>query len=32
MEGHHWLMLFVVAGVAYLLGAKYPVLAQRAGF
>jgi len=32
MEGHHWLMLFIVAAVAYLLGAKYPILAQRAGF
>jgi hypothetical protein len=32
MEMQHWVMLIVVAAAFYLIGAKYPMTAQRFGF
>jgi len=32
MEGHHWIMLVVIALVFYVIGAKFPMMAQRFGF
>jgi hypothetical protein len=32
MEGHHWIMLVVIALVFYVIGAKFPGTAQRFGF
>lgn len=32
MEGHHWIMIVVVGLVAYVLGAKFPMYAQKLGF
>jgi hypothetical protein len=32
MESHHWAMLFIIAGVFYLIGARYPMWAQKLGF
>jgi hypothetical protein len=32
MQGHHWVMLVVVGFVFYIVGTKYPMLAQRIGF
>lgn len=32
MEMQHWVALVVVGFVAYIIGTKYPALAQRIGF
>jgi len=31
MQGHHWLLLAVVAVVFYVVGAKYPAVAAKVG-
>ena len=31
MQGHHYIMLIVVLIVGYLVGAKYPAMAQKVG-
>lgn len=31
MQAHHWLMLALVLGAGYFIGARYPALARQAG-
>lgn len=32
MQGQHWVMLIVVGFAFYIIGTKYPQLAQKIGF